>query len=368
MLSMTTRAGVRFAAVILVSIFLGAQRADAASYLGSSDASATPDAFVCAACPAGTGIGFQQFALRGATVEAPEDGVLVSAGVYAKRVAGAEQPRIAVLRPAGGGVGVTLVDSAPLPVTSPTGALHEVVDLHLAIQTGDAVGFLFRTGEVDLGTKMRPRPDGAVQTFTQPCGPCGTDGGTGVELLFNAVLEPDVDADGLGDETQDPDGGGLGEDWVDDWFDDFEDGDVLDADVEDDASPTARRKLRLMNLARLRCGGASLLLWVPKAGRVSAAITLPANPRTGAGPFLTLLTGDKQVKRAGRVRLHLATTTAGARVLARRKGVRTKVVVSLIASDGTLEVRMRSARLNRARAASKCRQGRRRREPTPLSA
>jgi hypothetical protein len=97
-------------------------------------------------------------------------------------------------------------------VTSPTGALHEVGDLHLAIQTGDAVGFLFRTGEVDLGTKMRPRPDGAVQTFTQPCGPCGTDGGTGVELLFNAVLEPDVDTDGLGDETQDPDGGGLGED------------------------------------------------------------------------------------------------------------------------------------------------------------
>ena len=109
------------------------------------------------------------------------------------------------------------------------GALHEVDDLHLAVEAGDSVGFLFRTGEVDLGARTRPRPDGAIQSFTQPCGPCGMDGGTGVELLYDAVVEPDVDADGLGDETQDPDGGGLGLDWEDDWFEDFEEGDELDA-------------------------------------------------------------------------------------------------------------------------------------------
>ena len=41
-----------------------------------------------------------QFALRDAAVQAPEDGVLVAAGVHAKRIAGGEPPRIAVLRPA----------------------------------------------------------------------------------------------------------------------------------------------------------------------------------------------------------------------------------------------------------------------------
>ena len=57
----------------------------------------------------------RQFALRGATVEAPEDGVIVSASVNAKRIApGAEPPRIALLRPAGD-VGVTVAATAPLP-------------------------------------------------------------------------------------------------------------------------------------------------------------------------------------------------------------------------------------------------------------
>jgi hypothetical protein len=344
---MTRRlAAVPLAAAILLAVSVGAQRADAASYLGSPDTSATPDAFVCAACPAGTAIGFQQFALRGATVEAPEPGVLVSASAYAKRIAGTEEPRIAVLRPADdGGVGVTVVESAPLPVTSPSGGLHEVDDLHLGVRTGDSVGFLFRTGEVDLGTRTRPRPDGAVQSFTTPCGPCGTDGGTGVELLYDAVVEPDVDEDGLGDETQDPDGGGLGEDWEDDWFDDFDEGDELDEDFDEDGRRAARRRLRLLDVERLRGGGAALLLRVPTPGRLGAAVTLPEDRRTGAGPFLTILTGDMRVKRPGRVRLRLATTPPGARLLERRGRVRTKVVASLLPRDGPLKVRMRSARL-----------------------
>ena len=51
------------------------------------------------------------------------------------------------------------------------------------------------------------------------------------------MVEPDVDQDGLGDESQDPDGGGLGMDWESDWFDDFEAGDQLD----EDASTSRRR-------------------------------------------------------------------------------------------------------------------------------
>jgi hypothetical protein len=344
---MTARLGLLpLAAAIFLVLFVGVQRADAASYLGSPDTTATPDAFACAACPPGTSIGFQQFALRGATMEAPEDGVLVSASAYAKRIAGSEPPRIAVLRPTDSrGTGVTIVASAPLPVTSPTGALQEVENLNLPMQTGDSIGFLFRTGEVDLGTRKRQSPDGAIQSFNEPCGPCGMDGGTGVELLYDAVVEPDVDGDGLGDESQDPDGGGLGEEWEDDWFDDFEEGDELDEDFDEDGSSAARRRLRLLDVERLRGGGASALLRVPKAGRLSAAITLPANRRTGAGPFTTILVGDMRVKRPGRVRLRLASTPPGARILARRKRVRTKVVASLLPRGGGLKVRMRSARL-----------------------
>ena len=334
------------AAALVLALFLGAARADASTSLGSPDTSAAPDGFACATCAAGTSMGFTQFALRDAAVQAPEDGLVVAASVHAKRIAGGEPPRIAVLRPdEAGGVGMTVVESAPLPVSSATGSLHELDDLHLPVQKGDSVGFLFRAGEVDLGVRRRPQPDGAIQSFSLPCEPCGMDGRTGVELLLDALVEPDVDQDGLGDESQDPDGGGLGMDWEDDWFEDFEEGDELDEDLEADAPRRERRRIRLLDAHRLRGGRGSLLLRVPKAGRISAAVTLPAKRRTGAGPFKTILTGDKRFTRAGRVRLRLAATPAGARVLHRRRRVRTKVVVAFFPRRGPLTLLMRSARL-----------------------
>jgi hypothetical protein len=334
------------AAALLLATVLFAPRAEAASFLGSPDTSAAPEAFACATCPVGMSIGFQQFALRGATIEAPEDGVLVSASVHAKRIAGTQDPQVAVLRPAGDdGTGVRVVAAAPLPVSSAAGAVHEVEGLHLPMQQGDSIGLLYRTGEVDLGTRARPKPDGAIQSFTQPCDPCGMDGGTGVELLLDGVLEPDIDEDLLGDETQDPDGGGLGDEWEEEWFDDFDEGDLLDEDFDDESSRRARRRLRLLDADRLRGGGATLLLRVPRAGQVGASVTLPSNRRTGAGPFTTILTGDMRANRAGRVRVRLDTTPRGARVLARRPRVRTKVVVYLLQRNRPLKVLMRSAKL-----------------------
>ena len=88
----------------------------------------------------------------------------------------------------------------------------------------------------------------------------------------------------------------------------------------------------------------SLLISAPKAGMVSASVTLPGNQKTGAGPFTTILTGSKRVKRPGRVRLTLTSTPAGSRVLARRKHVRTKVVVAYFPRKSTLSLLMRSAR------------------------
>ena len=334
------------AAAVVLALSLGAARVEASTALGSADTSATPDGFVCAMCPGGTSLGFVQFALRDAAVQAPEDGVLVAASVHAKRIARGEPPRIAVVRPTeDGGAGVTVVGSAPLPVSSARGSVHQVEGLHLPVQRGDSVGLLFRAGEVDVGMKMRVRPDGAVQSFSLPCEPCGMDGGTGVELLLDALVEPDVDQDRLGDESQDPDGGGLGLDWEDDWFDDFEEGDELDEDLEEGASRRERREIRLLDATRRRGGRPSLLLRVPKAGRVSVAVTLPANRRTGAGPFQTILTGERRVRRAGRVRLRLAATPRGARVLERRRRVRTKVVVAYFPRRSGLTLLMRSARL-----------------------
>src|ERR1044072_8834500 len=96
------------AALPVAVLLAAAQRPAASTILGSPDATAMPDAFACAMCPAGESLAFQQFALRGATVEAPEDGVLVSASVTAKRISGVDQPKIAILRPAEEGPGVTL--------------------------------------------------------------------------------------------------------------------------------------------------------------------------------------------------------------------------------------------------------------------
>ncbi len=331
---------------LLLAAALGAGQARAATPLGSPGASATPSGFACANCQAGAPVGFRQFALRGATLEAPEDGVLVSASVYAKRIAGAEPPRIAVLRPAGDdGVGVNEVESVPVPVSSETGARSAVADLHLPVKRGDSIGFVFTPGEVDLGVRGRPRPDGAVQSFTGPCDPCGMDGGTGTELLLDAVVEPDVDQDGLGDESQDPDGGGLGVDWMDDWFDDFEEGDQLDEDAVGETVPARRQRLKLLDVDRLPGQRAMVLVRAPSAGRLSAAITLPASQRTGAGPFLTVLTGETRLKRPGRVWLALSPTPRGARELARRGTTRTKTIVSLRPARAPRKVLMRSVRL-----------------------
>jgi hypothetical protein len=340
---MTRRLGLLAAPAL--ALLIGVPAAHASTFMGSQDPSAEPDTFACAAvCAPGTEVVFRQFALRGATVEAPEDGVLVSAEVHAKRIAGDAQPRIAVLRPDDDDEdGVTVAASAPVAVTSPDGETVAVEDLHLPVRGGDSIGLVVPAGQVDLAVRARRRPDGAVQWFQTPCDPCGMDGGTGTELLFAAVVEPDVDEDELGDESQDPDGGGLGLDWEDDWFDDFEEGDELDEDALDESLPRRARPLRLLDVQRRR-RGTVLVMRVPRAGRLSAAITLPAVRRTGAGPFTTILTGEMRVRRAGRVRLALAPTPAGERVFSKRRGVRTKVVVAYFPRKKSLELLMRSAR------------------------
>ena len=342
-----------------VPALLAAGQAQAAT-LGSPDATADPDAYACevARCTPGQSVGFRQFALQGATVTAEESGVLVSARVYAKRIAGAEVPRLAVLSPAeDGGIGVTIGAFAPVPVVSRAGAVHEVQDLHIPVAEGDALGLIMPAGQVDVGVVNRPRPDGAVQWFAEPCGPCSMDGGTGTELLFEAEVEPDFDEDGLGDETQDPDAGFGFDDIEDEWFDDWDD----ELDEDEEAGPRrGRRGFQLLGLALAPNGDPVLKLRAPRAGRVSGNVTTSAGSWDIVGNARTIGAGQARSRRAGPVSLRLHLSRRGQQLVDRRGRLKARVVVS-IQSKSALQVAMRRIRLRDSaddRDASRRRAGR----------
>jgi hypothetical protein len=335
------------AAALVLAASVGAQRAAAETPIGSPDPFRAPEAFACAvyACPTGTSVGFRQLALFGSDVAADEPGVLVSARVNAKRVAGAEQPRIAVLRPvAEDDIGVTVAGFAPIPVVSPGASVHEVQDLHLRVEPGDAIGFLLPAGQVDLGLRERRQPDGAVQWFTEPCTPCHMDGGTGRELLIDARIEPDEDEDLLGDETQDPDFGlddeeseELEEDEYDDWFDE------LETDEEAEPAPTRARRLGLLDLARAPNGDLLLKVRIPRAGRLGGIVTTSAG-RWDLGAPQTIGLGGHRVRPVQQARLRLRLSPAGRRI-ARQPGRRRARIVVYHVSRSGIKVTMRQIRL-----------------------
>jgi hypothetical protein len=337
------------AAALLLALLVGVQRAEAETVLGSLDPSRPPEAFACAVyvCPVGKSVGFRQLALHGSDLVVEERGVLVSARVNAKRIAGGEQPRIAVLKPAAeneADIDVTIGRFAPVPIVSSDAAVHEVQDLHLPVEVGDSIGFLLPAGQVDLGTRTRRAPDGTVQWFIEPCGPCHMDGGAGRELLFEATIEPDEDEDLLGDETQDPDFGlveeepdPLEEDEFDDWFDE------LDEDEADE--PTSRRagRLRLLDLDRTRSGNLWVTVGAPGAGRLGGVVTTSAG-RWDIGVPRTIGVGESRAKRPAKVRLPLRLSRAGKRMTQRPGRQRARIVVYHL-SRGGIKVTMRQIRL-----------------------
>lgn len=339
------RTTLTLAAALLLAV--GAQRASAATLLGSVDPSVSPEAFACAvyACPAGKSVGFRQLALHRTDVVASEPGVLVSARVNAKRIAGAEQPRIGVLRPVDeDDIGVTVVGFAPLPVVSPDAEVHEVADLHLPVEAGDSIGFLLPSGQVDLGLRTRRQPDGAVQWFMEPCGPCHMDGGTGRELLVEARVEPDEDEDLLGDESQDSDYGlddeqseELEEDEYDDWFDE------LESDEEKEPVSTRVRRLRLRDLDRARNGDLLVRVDTPRHGRLGGIVTTSAG-RWDIGVPRTIGAGEGRAQRSTRVRLRLRLSRAGRRIVQRPGRQRARIVVYHLSRSG-IKVTMRQIRL-----------------------
>src|SRR4029453_7649730 len=289
------------AAALVLGLLVGVQRAVAATMVGSVDPSAPPEAFACAvyACPSGKSVGFRQLALHGSEVEVDQPGVLVSARVNAKRITGGEQPRVAVLKPA---------------------------------------------GQVDLGMRPRRQPDGTVQWFIEPCAPCHMDGGTGRELLVEATVEPDADGDLLGDESQDP---GLGldddqsdapeQDELDDWFDE------LDGDEPAEQTSRRTRSLRLLDLDRARNGDLLVKVGTPGAGRLGGVVTTSAG-RWDIGAPRTIGVGQRRAKRTAPVRLRLHLSRAGRRLERRPGRQRARIVVYHLSGDG-IKITMRQIRL-----------------------
>jgi hypothetical protein len=318
--------------------------------LGSTDLAGPNDGFACEGCAGGATVGLRQLTLQGATVEAPEAGVLVSAAAHLSRIAGSQLAQIAVLRPADG-ITATVAGTASLPASSPDGTVEQVGDLHLPVLPGDSLGLLLPAGEVDLGIRLRPRPDGAVVSFALPCTLCGADGGTGRELLFQGTVEPDVDEDLLGDESQDPDGGFAGDEGF------FGDQDVLDEEIGfdeelglgdevglgEEGSARERRRLRLLRARAGRNGGATLLLATPGPGRLRAVAKASprrrARVRRRARAGLTAIAMSRvHATRAGRVRLRLRPGRIGRRLIARRGRLRTRLEVRFDPRSGRAAV------------------------------
>ena len=144
------------------------------------------------------------------------------------------------------------------------------------------------------------------------------DGGTGRELLLDAKIEPDVDEDLLGDESQDPDFG-LGdeqsdeveEDELDDWFDEL----GTDEETEDSQNGSSRPRSRCEGFACSTSparGTATSSCRCARLGPGSwAAFSATSAGRWDLGVPRTLGAGEVRVKRIARVRLRLRLSPSG---------------------------------------------------------
>lgn len=164
-----------------------------------------------------------------------------------------------------------------------------------------------------------------------------------MELLFNVVVELDVDVDALGDESQDFDGGGLGMNWEDDWFEDYDDGDGFDLDFDEDVLCCVGC-LWLLGVERCKGRVVVFVLCVPCVGLISAVVTLFGDRWIGVGLFLMFFMGMKIVVHVGKVCLCVWVMELGVKLLVRCVWLCIKVVVLFVLCSGLLKVLMHSVR------------------------
>ena len=161
-----------------------------------SDLTAAPSAAIAA--PSTT----SQASLPGRSVFAPFNGVITRWSIKAGTLAPAV--RLVVLRrPAGTGLTSGEVLSRSAPVTPTVNDITTTGSVRIRIAAGEYIGLECCATPGDYLASS-----GTIDTWTPPLdvfAPADASETTAGELLVNAVVETDVDGDGLGDESQDVD-------------------------------------------------------------------------------------------------------------------------------------------------------------------
>jgi hypothetical protein len=190
---------VRSALLAVTLTLLVPAGASAATTVGSTLPEFTGDTVEC--LDSG-GCTFVPTTIAGTPVVVPFDGVIVR---WAGRVpAGAPSIDLRVLRPAASGA---LTGVGTLNSLTPTADSTIARTARMPVKAGDLIGIDLANGE-EIGIVERSSFDSGSHTYaprlgaTETRAPTSTDADD-FEALFNTVVEPDVDGDGWGDETQD---------------------------------------------------------------------------------------------------------------------------------------------------------------------
>ncbi len=197
---MLSPAALRVYVIAALTFAIGAPPATAAVTLGSD---LTSPATASLACEAGSDCTLVPTALPGRLLAAPSDGVVVRWRIRADGTL-YRPGKLHVIRPGPGGTytDVTPADRQPFMSASEGIAMEAV---RLPIKQGDLLGLAPATGEIPATERLLV--DAAMMTFAWPFQGAArlpdAISPVDLELLFNADVEPDVDGDGYGDETQD---------------------------------------------------------------------------------------------------------------------------------------------------------------------
>jgi hypothetical protein len=136
---------------------------------------------------------------------APAAGVITSWSVHPE-VASPTALKFKVGRAAGGN-DFTIVGESPPKVPTP-GVLNTYTDVRIAVHPGDMIGYYADLAPMTFTACGKTDSNFAARNVTGDQAPGTTATYSGLvpsfQISFSALLEPDCDGDGFGDETQDP--------------------------------------------------------------------------------------------------------------------------------------------------------------------
>jgi Ca2+-binding RTX toxin-like protein len=135
---------------------------------------------------------------------APSAGVITAWSFHATPIA-PTLLKLKVARPAGGNT-FTIVGESP-PKSPAGGVLSTYTDVRIAVNPGDVIGFYVESASDDAECFRSAPGFGFHFGIDQPPGSTAEyiPSALSSQMSISAVLEPDCDKDGLGDETQDTD-------------------------------------------------------------------------------------------------------------------------------------------------------------------